>query len=78
MMPGGKLRVIETSPSTGVMVVERDGRTCRSDSPWQPDPRQAKGCGRRVRLTPQTPVLFGLDPERPSADRPAKRHRRQR
>ena len=26
MMPGGKLRVIETSPSTGVMVVERDGQ----------------------------------------------------
>ena len=26
MMPGRKLRVIETSPSTGVMVVERDGQ----------------------------------------------------
>ena len=26
MMPGGKLKVIETSPSTGVMVVERDGQ----------------------------------------------------
>ncbi len=26
MMPGGKLTVIETSPSTGVMVVDRDGQ----------------------------------------------------
>ncbi len=26
MMPGGKLTVLETSPSTGVMVVERDGQ----------------------------------------------------
>jgi Fe2+ transport system protein FeoA len=26
MMPGGKLTVIETSPSTGVMVIERDGQ----------------------------------------------------
>lgn len=26
MMPGGRLKVIETSPSTGVMVVDRDGQ----------------------------------------------------